>query len=322
MISINRQVEIADQLLKPMSENDLRDRLQALDGQSYGAYKSLKGRYAFPNFTLVIDYVQGDPFAAPSQMRVMVPAAIAALPADLYCSPSRQIALEDYLVRQFYRHSQTCSSRRGSGKSGLLAIAPPSQAILRRTAASVTAKGVEVRFVVGLPAFGRRIAGQQAAALLCNDLPAVVAAALCYAQLDANALQAHCICAENADWLWGQLRDRGLVAFVAEGARLPRRSGVDERPLPQGAVPFTAPPSLRVQFTLPDGQTLAGMGVPQGITLIVGGGYHGKSTLLRAIEAGIYNHLPGDGREYVVTDGAAVKVRAEDGRSVAGVNIA
>jgi len=304
-----------------MSNLDLRDRLKAIDGQGYKAYKSLRGTYSFPDFTLHIDYVQGDPFAAPSQLRVVIPQATAQFPDDLYHTASRQIALEDYLTRQFHRYTRRLSANRGSGKSGLLAIAPPSQAILQRTAAFVDDDAVEVRFVVGLPAFGRRIAGYQAADLLCDDVPDLVKATLLYASLDAEAVREHCQVAEEADWLRDQLRDRGLVAFVANGAILPRRSGVDERPLAQGAIPFQSPPSLATTFMLPSGRTVTGMGIPQGITLIVGGGYHGKSTLLRAIETGIYTHILGDGRERVVTDAAAVKVRAEDGRSVAGVDI-
>ena len=304
-----------------MSAALLRDRVEALDGQGYKAYKSLRGKYSFPDFTLSIDYVQGDPFAAPSQVRVTVPQAVAQFPPMLYGTFSRQVALEDFLTRQFYRHTRTLPASRGSGKSGLIAIATPSQAILPRTAAFVSDRSVEVRFVVGLPAFGRRIAGYQAADLLCEDIPALVQETLLYPHLDAAAVLAHCQGAEDADWLRKQLRDRKLTAFVADGAILPRQSGVDDQPLKKGAVPFQSPDSLRVSFTLPSGKTITGMGIPQGITLIVGGGYHGKSTLLRAIETGVYTHIPGDGREYVVTDDAAIKVRAEDGRSVAGVDI-
>ena len=163
-----------------MSTDRLRDRVEALDGQGYKAYKSLRGRYAFSDFALHIDYVQGDPFAAPSQVRVVVPQKIAQFPPVLYAKPSRQVALEDFLTRQFYRRTRTLSANRGAGKSGLIAIAPPSQAILPRTAASVSDQSVEIRFVVGLPAFGRRIAGYQAADLLCEDVPRLVDDVLLY----------------------------------------------------------------------------------------------------------------------------------------------
>ena len=304
-----------------MLDSSLRDQLKALDGQGYKAYKSLEGSYAFADFTLYIDYVQGDPFAAPSRVRVVIPQAVACLPRSLYDTCSRQVALEDFLTRNFYQYAHMLGTSRGSGKSGLIAITQPSQAILCRTAAQVSEQSVEIRFVVGLPAFGRRIAGYQATELLCGDIPALVQDALLYRNVDPHAVITHCQVAENADWLRAQLRHRNLVSFIADGAILPRQSGVDDRPLKKGAIPFQSPDTLRVSFTLPSGDTITGMGIPQGITLIVGGGYHGKSTLLRAIETGIYTHIPGDGREYVVTDAAAVKVRAEDGRSVVGVNI-
>ncbi len=323
----------------------LRQRLYSLDQANYAAYKSLQGHYDFPNFTLRIDRIQADPFAAPSQCRVQVPQAIAQFPTDLFCNRSREIALRDYLTRRFAQGVAELPSQRGgegrgsgnresesrgrgnrgSGNSGLWAIAPVGQTILERTTVLVGADEIEMRFGVGLPALGRRIAGRQAAEMLCDDLPVLVAQALHYAALDAQALRHHLETAEDADAIRDQLRDLGLVAFIANGSCLPRRSGVDQRPLvtsaTEASIPFQSPPSLQVEVHCPNGGTIAGMGIPQGITLIVGGGYHGKSTLLEAIARGVYNHIPGDGREQVLTDAAAVKVRAEDGRSVVGVDI-
>ena len=302
------------------THHHLRQLLHAIDGRGYKAYKDLERQYEFPDFVLRIDRVQGDPFAAPSQGRIQVPQAIAQLPPSLYQTSSRAIALRDYLTRQGDRACQSLRQKRGSGGSGLIAVSQPGQTVLERTAVFVSADWVELRFVVGLPAFGRRVAGDQAAELLCEDLPAIAAQALHYAALDGAALQHHVETAEDADWVRSQLGDRGLVAFVADGAVLPRRSGVDDRPLPDG-LPFQSPEALRVEFTCPNRGRITGMGIPAGVTLIVGGGYHGKSTLLRALEVGVYNHIPGDGRELVVADGSAVKIRAEDKRSVAQVDI-
>lgn len=298
----------------------LRQRLVALDGKGYKAYKALRGSYQFSQFELRIDYVQGDPFASPSRLRVLVPQEQAQFPADLWETPGRAIALADFLTRQFHQKARQIASGQGSGKSGQIAIATPSQAILPRTAAKVDAATIEVRFYVGLPGFGRRIAGLQAAELLCDSLPELIQHCLFYGSLNAQAVQRHCNTAEDADSLRRQLAERDLVAFVADGAILPRRSGVDDRPLADG-LPFDSPPSLRVSLSCPHAGTVTGMGIPAGITLIVGGGYHGKSTLLRAIQAGVYNHVPDDGREQVVADAEAVKIRAEDGRSIAGVDI-
>ncbi|MGL6344320.1 MAG: P-loop domain-containing protein, partial [Waterburya sp.] len=296
----------------------LNASLLKLDNANYKAYKDIRGNYQFEDFTLIIDYVQGDPFAAPSQLRVIIPQTVADFPRQLYKSVSREIALRDYLARQFAQAAAQLSSNRGTGKSGLIAVAPLGQEVLARTAVYINAEQLEVRFVVGLPARGRSILGRQAAELLCQAIPEIVTNSLIYRSLDPAAIQRQVETIEDADWLRQQLPSQNLVAFIANGAILPRRSGIDPRPL-LNAVPFQSPASLEVEFNCPNQGIIKGMGIPAGITLIVGGGYHGKSTLLKAIELGIYNHLPGDGREYVVTNPLGVKIRAEDGRSIAGV---
>ncbi|MEG3939760.1 ABC-ATPase domain-containing protein [Microcoleus sp. S36b_A3] len=308
----------------------LKRHLLQLDNRSYKAYKEIQGRYKLDEFTLIIDYVQGDPFASPSKFRVIVPPEIARIPRELFKSRSREIALRDYLTRQFDKATYSNSSKRGTGKSGLIAVTRFGQEVLERTAAFIISStasdivdlgGVELRFVVGLPAGGRSILGRQAAEMLCEDIPRIVSQSLKYASLNAAECRRHVETVEDADWLRQQLAEKQLVAFVADGSILPRRSGVDNRPLLNDAVAFVSPPSLKVEFNCPNRGAISGMGILAGITLIVGGGYHGKSTLLRAIELGVYNQIPQDGREFVVANSAAVKIRAEDGRSVAGVDI-
>ncbi|HEY9611010.1 ABC-ATPase domain-containing protein [Allocoleopsis sp.] len=303
------------------NRENLRQMLLQLDNCSYKGYKDIKGRYKFPNFTLIIDRVQGDPFASPSQLRVQIPQSVADFPPNLYQTRSREIALRDYLTRQFDKVAQELSSRRGTGKSALIAIVQVGQSVVDRTSAFITQEFVEVRFVVGLPARGRSILGRQAVEMLCEDIPEIVDKALKYHYLNQKKIQQQVETVEDADWLRQQLSERGLVAFIPDGAILPRRSGVDDRPLLADAVPFQSPETLRVEFTCPNRGLVTGMGIPRGITLIVGGGYHGKSTLLRAIELGVYNHIPEDGRELVVTHPGAMKIRAEDGRSIASVDI-
>jgi predicted ABC-class ATPase len=295
--------------------------LLRLDQRSYKAYKSITGRYQFSDFLLSIDQIQGDPFAAPSRLRVQIPQATAKFPKALYQTRSREIALRDYLNRQFDQGAARLRAKRGSGNSGLIAIARPSQQVLERTAVLIDDQQLEVRFTVGLPARGRTILGRQAAELLCEDLPTIVLHTLIYTALNPKAIQHHVETVEDADWLRQQLATRGLVAFIPDGAILPRRSGAEELPLQESVVPFVSPPSLQIEFDRPNQGKIRGMGIPEGITLIVGGGYHGKSTLLQAIALGVYNHIPSDGREQVVTDATSVKIRAEDGRSIVGVDI-
>jgi predicted ABC-class ATPase len=302
----------------------LLDVLSRIDGRGYKAYKEITGEYALAGFRLLIDHAQGDPFAEASRVRALVPASTAQLPAWSFASTARRTAAADFLNRALLAALRARSRERGSGNSGTLSVLTPGQEVLVRSSITVSADGdIEARFRVGLPARGRTVLGGEAAAMLLDDVPGAVAAGLFMDRLDEAALRLHVETVEDAQALRNQLEARGLTAFVGDGARLPRASGIDDRPLDDaGVVPFSAPASLRVTLHAPNAGVIAGMGVPAGVTLIVGGGFHGKSTLLRAIERGVYDHVPGDGRECVVTHAAAVKVRAEDGRSVAGTDIA
>lgn len=304
------------------TDGQLRQTLYALDGKGYPAYKDLRGDYSFSGFDLHIDHVQGDPFAAPSRLRVSLSLDHLPFLAPFLKPSTAEIALRDFLARRFAACCSRVSSRVGSGKRGRFAMPLPGQAILARSAVVAKQNQLELRFTLGLPARGRRILGRRAAELLCDTLPALVQEAVYDVADVLPALRQHVQTALNAVALRAELGPRGLVAFVADGSRLPRRSGVDDRPLRDEAVVlFESPESLRVQMPLPEGGTVSGMGIPQGVTLIVGGGYHGKSTLLTALERGVYNHIPGDGREQVVTLADAVKIRAEDGRRVEAVDL-
>jgi len=296
---------------------ELRRSLLQLDGKSYKAYRDIKGQYTFGGFELSIDHVQGDPFAAPSRVRIRFKNDY---PEWAQLNRSRRVGLRDYLNRQFASACRRFSKGdRGSGKSGAVFIAQPGQEILARSAVVLKEDWIELRFRVGLPAFGRRIAGRQAAAIFMEELPAIVEHSLPFEIQQEDKLREHLYTNEDADALRTELEQLDLIAFVPDGAMLPRASGVDPRPLP-GGVPFESPESLRHTISLRH-RTVSGMGIPKGVTLIVGGGFHGKSTLLRAIELGVYNHIPGDGRSFVVSQPAAAKIRAEDGRYIEQVDI-
>ncbi|MBE9067938.1 ABC-ATPase domain-containing protein [Leptolyngbya cf. ectocarpi LEGE 11479] len=302
------------------SHHVLEQQLEHLDGRSYSAYKRLKGSYAFPEFELTLAHIQGDPFAAPSRVSLWGSHQHSQWPEQYWQEPARRVVLADFLHRQINHVIPQIQQQRGSGKSGCLRVAPTSQVVLARTAVQVTSDGIELRLGVGLPAFGRRIAGQAASELLMQDLPRLVRAALHYQPEWVPDLEHHIATIEDANALRQQLSHHKLVAFIANGAILPRCSGVDPQPLP-AAVPFTSPKSLEVTLQAPHAGSLTGLGIPEGVTLIVGGGYHGKSTVLKALSHGVYNHIPGDGREQVVANAATVKIRSEDGRSVTGVDI-
>lgn len=305
----------------------LQDTLHRIDGQGYGTYREIRGTHQFEDFRLAIDKVQVDPYAPPSLMRVVLEPDVVDLPSELIDDAAGRTAASDFLTRRFadaLRHeSGSAESGKGgdSGKGGEVSIGTPGQQVLQRTSVLIAADRVEARIAVGLPASGRRIRGRQAARILTDQLPQIVDAALKHKNLETAALAEHVRLYRDQQSLREQLAPAGLVGFVGDGAILPRRSGDSDAPLKQGAVPFTSPDSLRVSFDLPSGGSVTGMGVPEGVTVIVGGGYHGKSTLLRALERGVYSHVAGDGREWVITREDTSTIRAEDGRAVTGVDI-
>jgi predicted ABC-class ATPase len=304
------------------TREDLRKTLLRIDGKGYKAYRDIEGRYEFGTFSLCIDRVQGDPFASPSRLRAMVDPAKSGILPDFFRTRTRRIALQDFLARVFDDNVKTfVKGRRGIGNSGLISIDRGGQEILERTAVVVDSARLEARFVVGLPAAGRTILGKESLEIFFQEIPQVVESSLFARAISIDQVRNHVERAEDQEFLRENLDDLGLVAFVGNGSILPRKSGVDDRPLKEGVVPFISPPELEVEIDLPNGRRLKGMGIPRGVTLIVGGGFHGKSTLLHALERGVYNHLPGDGRERVVAHGSAVKIRAEDGRYVEKVDI-
>ncbi|MFP8873608.1 MAG: ABC-ATPase domain-containing protein, partial [Myxococcota bacterium] len=310
---------------------ELEATLHRIDGRGYKAYRDIRGSWEFSGYTLAIDHVQGDPFAAPSQLRARVPAGISGFPAKLFSDRTRKMALADWLARRIRSAIHgTGTARVGSGRSGLIAIDAGRQEVLERSAILVTSEWVEARVSVGLPAAGRRVLGQQAAEIFCRTLPEVIDTSLQWEQLPKQEIQDFVDAIENQESIRQQLRGLGLIAFLGDGSILPRESGASDLPLRDGsAVAFHSPPEFAVEIEVPNPvdpedrstRRISGMGIPEGVTLVVGGGYHGKSTLLRALERGVYPHIPGDGREWVVSARDLVKVRAEDGRAVTGVDI-
>ncbi len=303
------------------SSLELRNELKRIDHKGYPAYKDLKGQYDFRDYVLSIDHVQGDPFAAPSRLSVRVKGEKAGFPPAFYDTHAKRVTLQDHLTRLFAREVSGGSFQaKGSGKSGLLGVSRCGQQVLERTALKMEGGSITLRFEAGFPANGRTINARELEKMLFDILPVCVRKSLYYAQIDQKKLQQAIRLCEDQQYIREKLPELSLCAFIADGSILPRESGISERPM-KGAVPFRSPESLKVTLELPNRGTVTGMGIPRGITLFVGGGYHGKSTILQALQNGVYNHIGGDGRELVITDDTAVKLRAEDGRSIAGVDI-
>lgn len=303
------------------SASDLKRELDTINGRGYKSYKDLEGQYKFNDYILSIDHVQGDPFASPSRVRVIVQSRVNKFPDELFNEKYKRIALCDFLTRLFSKNIYKYGEKIfGSGKSGLLEISRCPQQILERTSIVIDNEKVEARFYVGFPARGRSVLSAELEKILFNILPNIVENTLIYTNINNKALEERISLVQDQEFIRGELKNRKLVAFVANNSILPRESGISQKPLKDGKK-FISPKELEIEINTPNRGIIKGMGIPEGITLIVGGGYHGKSTLLRALELGVYNHIEGDGREFVITDDSALKVRAEDGRAITKTDI-
>ena len=323
------------------SFGDLQSLLHRLDGKSYAAYHDLDTDLndrgwvnSRDGFALYCERAQSDPFAAPTRCRVVVDAARAGFPRQCYSNQIRSMALADYLLRTLHMTCKSLgadASLNGGGggwkgpKGGDIQVLEPCQHVLEQSAVRVdqSTGNIIAQITINLPARGRSILGEAAETILCQTIPTMVER-LCYASLSADRLRQHIEMVEDQVWLREQLESRNVVAFVRNGAILPRKSGADDRPMDprKEPVPFESPPRLEIDFTLPNaGTTIKGMGIPKGISLICGGGFHGKSTLLETLQLGVYPKIPGDGREFCATSMSSVKIRAEDGRNVRAVDI-
>ncbi|EHQ9267444.1 ABC-ATPase domain-containing protein [Vibrio parahaemolyticus] len=291
--------------------DQLTATLKKIEKQNYRAYQQIKGQYDFADFTLFIDHVQGDPYASASRFRATRAWSLTGLEWLKDESPAFQRAARDFIARSFEQFAK---------QENTVSIALNGQTVLDSTAVLFTEEGIELRFRVNLPAEGRSVLGKKANNILTFHLPKFIRRATLERELDKEAMVKHCQVVEDQSALREQLEAHNLVAFVANGSVLPRIAGNCDLPMKE-AVEFTAPESLQVTLHAPNKGYITGLGIPKGITLIVGGGFHGKSTLLNAIERSIYDHIPGDGREYIVTDQKAMKIRAEDGRCVHHLNL-
>ena len=305
------------------SAAELKSLLNRIDHKGYPAYKDTKGIYQFQGYELSIDHVQGDPFASPSKVSVRVRGRQAAFPKELYKERHQRVALQDELTRQFGRRAERFAFKaKGSGKSGLISVSRCGQEVLERTACRIDERtgDVTLRMEIGFPANGRTINARELEKILFEFVPECVRYSLFYKNMNEGKLREIIDLAEDQHYIREMLSELGLCAFVANGSILPRESGISAKPM-RGGVKFISSKEQEVTLELPHKGKLTGMGIKKGITLIVGGGYHGKSTLLKALELGVYDHIAGDGREYVITDASALKLRAEDGRSIQKTDI-
>ncbi len=300
--------------------NVLKKKIDSIDQKDYGAYQSLPGDYEFPDFRLIIEQIPKDPYAPPHTgiYRIVVRRDDDQIVPVSTENKIQEIASRDFLARCFYNAASKISkSGRGTGYSGTITINQPGQSVLERSCVVIDGETIEIRCFIGLPASGRKINAKVASEMIFEEVPIIINQSLFYKNIDYQLLEKHVQTAEDAAFLREQLELKGLVTFIADQSILPRESGLSEKPLEvQASIPFHSPASMKVNIDFPHAGAVSGMGIPKGVTLIVGGGYHGKSTLLNAIERGIYNHIPGDGRERCISSPETVKIRAYSGRYI------
>lgn len=300
----------------------LRDKLVLMNGKGVQVYRDLAGAYRFDRFELYLDAIQPDPVAPTCRARVRVDQAEAQIPPAMWGSPAGRVATQDFLMHAIRdavgRHVRT----RWAGRSAPLSVPAGGPEILARSGCTVAEESIQVHLTIGLPAEGRKVLAKPARTLLFDELPSVVQAGLVWTNLDAAAGSRHLEALEDYLALQGTLDALGLVAFVAEGSVLPREAGPAGRPLRGGRpLEVRAPDELAVTVTLPHRGTVRGLGIPRGVTVVAGGAFSGKTTLLAALASGVYPHVPGDGREMVAAVPDAVTVRSEPGRRIERVDV-
>ena len=299
----------------------LYQKIRSLQGKNYGLYKSLADRsWDFGDFVLEFLHVQGDPYAPASRVMIKASLLMLGFPSEWGGSFERRLALSDYL----YRRLSALVREKYPDRDAAVVFDTAGPEMLVRNALWVDNGELRACLQVRLPGDGRKIQAEDAAEILTMVLPDLVSAALYNSGeskkdgVEPELVEHYRVLAERKEIL-SQLEERGLCAFVPDGAVLPRASGLSELPM-ERAVPFVAPEEMTVTLVA-NGREIRGMGIPKGITVISGGAFHGKSTLLQALTKSVYPHIPGDGREGIVVSESAVRVGVEDGRSVRGTDL-
>ncbi len=307
------------------------DKLVAsIADQPFRAIHKLYGSYHFPCFELSFIKMQGSPGANPASIaEIKITLRDSEIPEDFLQSAECKLAVADFLIRRFRQGIGAFAlqnrGKEGSGSFNTIAL---SQKMLNRDSVLFGDEAIYLRFSISLPAKGTGggvFDAEQAWIMLSQELVTIVGSTFFYQQYDDSTrmlLQQFVDVQKIRTEIIQFMEQHDLVAFIANDALLPRISGVDDRPATCANVTtFQSPASLQINIPLQNSNSISGMGIKEGITCITGGGYHGKSTLMQAILAGVYAHIPGDGREYVVTREDAFFIRAEEGRSIRDVDI-
>ncbi|MDO5851620.1 MAG: ABC-ATPase domain-containing protein [Methanobacteriaceae archaeon] len=309
-----KSTKVKDNKMK--TKVQLEKILNQINKKGYKAYQQLKNTYQYPTYLLHLDHIQKDPYARPTKAHITIKQEIHQIPKEYYNTIPRKIALETIITQRF--HQETLKHKYNFKSK--ITISHNNQEILLRNNININKETLTIYFNIGLPANGRRINGIEAQKLLNNILPDIIKNTCNYKKYDEKQLQKIITTNEDAEYIRNNLKQKKIVSFIADNSILPRKTGNNNKPL-KTAKPFKTPETLKITYNTPNNNKITGMGIPEGITIIIGGGYHGKTTLLESIQNGVYNHIYQDGREYTITDNTATKIKAENGRNIEKVNI-
>ncbi|MDA0841141.1 MAG: ABC-ATPase domain-containing protein [Planctomycetota bacterium] len=300
----------------------LAQRIAFIDGLGFGAFKEIVGGWRFEHFEVFVTHLPSDHHGPPADFVLWIHPTEIGIPEDFWNTRLRRIAAADFYLRRFLsKLGEQPAGCRGSGIGGLIDTDRPGQTVEERNACCFDGDAIELRLKVGLPSAGMIILGDQLAGVF-NLLEETVGATFLPEKTALDALNTHLQTVERQEHLRAALRERQLIAFVGNGSVLPRAGGRSDKPLhAEHLRSFESPEHLALEFELPGLGIVKGLGIPQGVTVVTGGPYHGKSTLLSAIEEGIKNHIPGDGRELLVSDPCAIRTEAEEGRIIQQVDL-
>ncbi|KAA0256896.1 isopentenyl-diphosphate delta-isomerase [Deferribacter autotrophicus] len=312
-----------------MITSDLIKFLKRINHKGYLNYQMLKNYPLISdNYSLHFLKIQKDPFASPSLLELTINLDFLGYPSFFFENDHRKIAFQDYLLRILKTTADKFRGFiKGSGKSGVIFVNSGGQKIIERSSLKFTDNQLKFLFNIGLPASGRSILSDECAKIFNKITPSFIETIL-WKNLNKEACYLHVKTYENFFYIRNQLDKLGLIAFIKNGSILPRESSISDKPK-KNALKFQSPNTLEIKVKLLhpiiedniEKNEITGMGIKKGITVIVGGGYHGKSTLLNALSHAVYPHIPGDGREYVVVKESTMKIRAEDGRFVEKTDI-
>ena len=303
--------------------------LTELDGQPISEYQQMVGDFDFSRYVIKCGKIDLENDDLQPVLSIRVPQTIAEIPAYLFDSPIRRTAMEDLLLRRLCSNVDRIANYDHNGIARRhIHVSVPSQTILPRNALQLTKEYIEVRVAVTLPVQSvvidgeplMAIDGEMAQQIFFEDFPEIVSNSMLYCNFDTAESDAFVNSMEDADRLRQSLGASGQVGFVAEGALVTRLSGQDI-PDYERLTPVEIESSLIEEIEVPHEGTVRGMSIPSGLTLILGESNSGRVDLMDAISQGIYNHVPGDGREHVVTVADAVSICSEVDRSIQRVDI-